>query len=60
MAVVFWDLGGIMENIYFMKKFDSKRIAAAFAEYDVVAISAMKGKNMEEFYDKVFEMVKKR
>ncbi|OGY49774.1 MAG: hypothetical protein A3B89_04870 [Candidatus Buchananbacteria bacterium RIFCSPHIGHO2_02_FULL_40_13] len=25
MAVVFWDLGGIMENIYFMKKFTKKK-----------------------------------
>ncbi|UZE93985.1 MAG: GTP-binding protein [Candidatus Pacearchaeota archaeon] len=35
-----------------------KKIEAAFPEYDVVAISAKKGKNMEEFYENLFALVK--
>jgi len=35
-----------------------KKIEAAFPEYDVVPISAKKGKNMEEFYECLFGLVK--
>lgn len=36
-----------------------KRIEAAFPEYDVVGLSAKFGKNMEEFYESLFNLVKK-
>ncbi len=36
-----------------------KKIEAAFPEYEVVPISAKKGKNMEEFYESLFNLVKK-
>jgi len=36
-----------------------KKIEAAFPEYDVVGISAKSGKNMEEFYESLFSLVKR-
>ena len=39
-------------------KAKAKKIEAAFPEYDVVGISAKKGKNMEEFYESLFDLVK--
>ena len=36
---------------------DVNKIAAAFPQYDVVPISAKEGKNMDELYDKLVEMV---
>lgn len=36
-----------------------KKIEAAFPEYEVVAISAKKGKNMEEFYESLFNLVRR-
>lgn len=41
-----------------MRKSDIKRISAAFPEYDIVGISAKFGKNMEEFYESLFEIVR--
>src|SRR4030042_283225 len=40
----------IVANKIDLKKSDIKRVEAAFPEYDVVGISAKKGKNMDEFY----------
>jgi len=40
------------------KKSNVKKIVSAFPDYDVVGISAKLGKNMEEFYESLFEMVK--
>jgi hypothetical protein len=37
-----------------------KKIIDAFPEYGVVGISARYGKNLEEFYDSLFKLVKKR
>lgn len=45
------DLRGAKNNI--------KKIEAAFPEYDVVPISARKGRNLPEFYEALFELVKK-
>ena len=42
-----------------LKKGDIKRVESAFPEYDVVGISALKGKNMEEFYESLFKLAKK-
>ncbi|MFZ5955290.1 MAG: Era-like GTP-binding protein [Nanoarchaeota archaeon] len=49
----------IVANKIDLKKTDIKRIKAAFPEYEVVGISAKTGKNMEEFYESLFELVKK-
>jgi len=49
----------IVANKIDLKKADIKKVEAAFPEYDVVGISAKKGKNMEEFYESVFKLAKK-
>lgn len=49
----------IVANKIDAKKSDVKKIEAAFPEYDVVGISAKYGKNLEEFYESVFKLVKK-
>jgi GTPase len=40
------------------KKTNIKKIEAAFPQYDVIGISALKGKNMEEFYESLFRVIK--
>lgn len=37
-----------------------KKIEAAFPEYDVVGISAKNGQNIEEFYESLFSLIKRR
>jgi len=49
----------IAANKIDLNKADVKKIEAAFPEYDVVGISAKKGKNLEEFYESVFKLSKK-
>tara|TARA_Y100000296_G_C5122034_1_gene230919 strand:- start:104 stop:739 length:636 start_codon:yes stop_codon:yes gene_type:complete len=49
----------VVANKIDLKKADVKKIEAAFPEYDVVGISAKKGKNMEDFYESVFKLAKK-
>lgn len=49
----------IVANKIDLKKADVKKIEAAFPEYDVVGISAKKGKNMDEFYESLFKLAKK-
>tara|TARA_Y100000310_G_scaffold343645_1_gene452249 strand:+ start:2477 stop:3115 length:639 start_codon:yes stop_codon:yes gene_type:complete len=49
----------VIANKVDLKKSDVKKIEAAFPEYDVVGISAKKGKNMDEFYESVFRLAKK-
>jgi len=49
----------IVANKIDLKKSDVKKISGAFPEYDVVGISAKSGKNMEEFYEALFKLVKK-
>jgi len=48
----------IVANKMDLKKADIKKVESAFPEYDVAAISAKTGKNMEAFYDAVFKLVK--
>lgn len=48
----------IVGNKIDMKKADVKKIEAAFPEYDVVGLSARYGKNMEEFYESLFKLIK--
>ena len=49
----------IVANKVDLKKADVKKIEAAFPEYDVIGISAKKGKNMDEFYESLFKLAKK-
>jgi small GTP-binding protein len=49
----------VVANKIDLKKADVKKVEAAFPEYDVVGISAKKGKNMNEFYESVFKLAKK-
>lgn len=49
----------IVANKIDLRKADVKKIEAAFPEYDVVGISAKKGKNLEEFYESIFKLSKK-
>lgn len=44
----------IVANKIDLKKADVKRIQSAFPQYEVVGISAKFGKNIEEFYEKLF------
>jgi hypothetical protein len=48
----------IVANKIDLRKANIKKVAAAFPEYDLVGISARFGKNMEEFYESLFKLVK--
>jgi small GTP-binding protein len=50
----------IVANKVDLKKADIKKIEAAFPEYEVVGISAKDGLNMEEFYESLFKLAKRR
>jgi len=50
----------VVANKIDLHKANIKRVAAAFPEYDVVGISAKFGKNMEEFYEGLFRLARKR
>jgi len=47
----------IAANKVDLKKSSSKKIESAFPQYEVVGISAKKGKNMDTFYKKIFEIL---
>lgn len=49
----------VVANKIDLKKSDVKKISGAFPEYEVVGISAKSGKNIEEFYEALFRLVKK-
>ena len=49
----------IVANKIDLKKTDVKKIEAAFPDYEVVGISAKFGKNMDEFYEAVYNLAKK-
>jgi small GTP-binding protein len=48
----------VVANKIDLKKANVKKIEAAFPEYEVVGISAKKGKNMNEFYESVIKLAK--
>ncbi len=48
----------VVANKIDLKKSDIKKVETAFPEYDVVGISAKKGKNMDEFYESVIKLAK--
>ncbi|MGV8162816.1 MAG: Era-like GTP-binding protein [Candidatus Nanoarchaeia archaeon] len=47
----------IVANKVDLKRSDIKRIKSAFPQYEVVGVSAKFGKNIEDFYEKLFETV---
>ena len=49
----------IVANKIDLRKADIKKIEAAFPEYDVIGISAKYGKNIDEFYESLFNLAKK-
>ncbi len=50
----------IVGNKIDLKRADVRKIEAAFPDYDVVGISAKKGENMDEFYEALFKLTKKK
>ncbi len=50
----------VVANKVDLKKADIKKIEAAFPEYEVVGISAKEGLNIEEFYESLFRLARKR
>jgi len=46
----------IVANKVDLKKAKIKNVKAAFPQYEVVGISAKYGKNVDEFYEKLFEI----
>ena len=48
----------IAANKIDLKQADIKKVSGAFPEYDVVGISAKTGKNMSDFYESLFKLVK--
>jgi len=49
----------IVANKIDLKKANVKKVQSAFPEYEVVGISARSGKNMDDFYESLFKLVKK-
>ena len=49
----------IVANKIDLKKADLKKVKAAFPQYEVIGISAKHGKNINEFYEKLFEVTGK-
>ena len=50
----------VVANKIDLKKSDMKKIQSAFPQYEVIGISAKDGTNMEDFYETIFKMVKKK
>ena len=49
----------IVANKIDLKKSNIKKVGSAFPEYDIVGISAKTGKNIDDFYEGLFKLVKK-
>ncbi len=47
----------IVANKTDLRKSNIRRVENAFPQYDVVGLSAHKGKNMEEFYESLFRLI---
>ena len=50
----------VVANKIDLKKAKIDKVKKAFPGYDVVGVSARTGKNMEEFYEELFKLVKKK
>lgn len=48
----------VVANKADLKKSNIKKVQAAFPQYEVIGISAKTGKNIDEFYEKLFEVAK--
>ena len=48
----------IIGNKMDLRKANLKRMQSAFPQYPVLGISALKGSNMQDFYDSLFKLVK--
>jgi len=48
----------IVANKTDLRKANLKKIESAFPQYDVIGISALKGRNMEELYESLFRVVR--
>ena|SRR3989338_2887267 len=48
----------ILANKTDLKKSDVKRVEAAFPQYPTIGISAVKGENIEGFYEELFRLIK--
>src|SRR3989344_4232492 len=49
----------ILANKTDLKKSDVKRVESAFPQYPTIGISALKGHNIEEFYEQLFKVIQK-
>ncbi|MEM4369080.1 MAG: GTP-binding protein, partial [Candidatus Woesearchaeota archaeon] len=49
----------IAANKIDLKRAKLKRVQTAFPQYDVIGISAKYGKNINEFYEKLYELLRK-
>jgi len=50
----------IVANKLDLKKASIKKVESAFPQYDVVGMSALEGTNIEEFYESLFRIIRKR
>ncbi len=50
----------IVANKIDLKKASIKKVESAFPQYEVVGMSALEGTNIEEFYESLFRIIKKR
>ena len=48
----------VVANKIDLKKSDIKKIESAFPQYPTIAISAMRGDNMDAFYEHIFKLMK--
>ncbi len=48
----------IVANKVDLRNANIKKIEAAFPQYEVVGVSALKGDNLQEFYEKLFKVVR--
>ncbi len=48
----------IVGNKVDLRKSNIKKIEAAFPQYDVVGVSALRGRNIEEFYEGLFKILR--
>ncbi len=49
----------IVANKIDLKKSNIKKVGSAFPDYDIIGISAKTGKNIDDFYESLFKLVKK-
>ena len=49
----------IVANKIDLKKANIRRMKSAFPQYKVIGVSALKGKGMDEFYEELFNLVRR-